>query len=218
MNNHIANIDFLSQKLSLDEIAELIPGWLHVNNIIDFGLLYMSPRMESDCKISFNEVKELEFNYMQDFVHPETLERAVPQLLELVESGDSNRTLSFYQYIKLPEKEYEWYHTSSKLFNKESVISISIPLSVLQDFDQHIVEILNENIFLKINLEKYKSLSNREKEIIKLLIQGTSNTQIAESINISEFTVKTHRRNIYRKLNICNVCDLVRFAQMYNIK
>ncbi|MGX9984988.1 response regulator [Soonwooa purpurea] len=44
-----------------------------------------------------------------------------------------------------------------------------------------------------------KQLSQREIEIIKLIIQGNSSREIAEQLNLSIFTVDTHRKNIGRK-------------------
>lgn len=55
-------------------------------------------------------------------------------------------------------------------------------------------------------------LSTREKEIISLTAQGCSADQIAESLFISTHTVNTHRRNIYKKLNINGIKQLIRFA------
>ncbi|TKC61230.1 response regulator transcription factor [Pedobacter hiemivivus] len=47
-------------------------------------------------------------------------------------------------------------------------------------------------------------LSFREQEIIELLAQGTSNKEIADLLFISTGTVKTHVRNIYKKLHVTN--------------
>ena len=52
-------------------------------------------------------------------------------------------------------------------------------------------------------------LTNREKEILKLLIEGQSKKQIAEILNISLLTVDTHIKNIYSKLHVHSQVDLV---------
>lgn len=56
------------------------------------------------------------------------------------------------------------------------------------------------------------SLSKREIEIIKLLINGHSSVQIAEKLFVSFETVKSHKKNIYFKLGINKLADLVQFA------
>lgn len=58
----------------------------------------------------------------------------------------------------------------------------------------------------------FDELTNREKEIIKLIAQGNTNIQIGEELFISPRTVDTHRTNIMKKLNIHNVASLIRFA------
>ncbi len=55
-------------------------------------------------------------------------------------------------------------------------------------------------------------LSEREKEIIKCLADGLNSKEIAEKLNISRHTVKTHRRNIMHKLNVNTSAALVRLA------
>ncbi len=55
-------------------------------------------------------------------------------------------------------------------------------------------------------------LSEREKEIIKCLADGMNSGDIANALNISWHTVKTHRRNIMHKLNVNTSVALVRLA------
>jgi len=59
---------------------------------------------------------------------------------------------------------------------------------------------------------KRLNLTFREVEIIRLIRQELSNEQIADRIHISIQTIKTHRRNIYFKLGINSVVDLIQFA------
>jgi DNA-binding CsgD family transcriptional regulator len=56
-------------------------------------------------------------------------------------------------------------------------------------------------------------LTKREVDIIRLICNEMSSKQIAAALFLSEFTVNTHRKNIFRKLNIKNVAGLVNFAQ-----
>ena len=58
----------------------------------------------------------------------------------------------------------------------------------------------------------FSILSNREREILKLIAEGKSNTEVAESLWISPSTAKVHRANIMKKLNIHKVTDLVKYA------
>lgn len=55
-------------------------------------------------------------------------------------------------------------------------------------------------------------LSDREKEILKLIAEGFSNTEIGEKLFISARTVDTHRANIMKKVEVKNLAGLIRFA------
>ena len=52
-------------------------------------------------------------------------------------------------------------------------------------------------------MKKYK-LTEREKEIIKHILDQKSNLKISEELKISKRTVETHRKNIMLKLNVKN--------------
>jgi DNA-binding NarL/FixJ family response regulator len=55
-------------------------------------------------------------------------------------------------------------------------------------------------------------LSNRQKEIVRLLSQGRNSKKIAEMLGISQKTVETHRRNIMLRVNCRSTAELVRYA------
>jgi DNA-binding CsgD family transcriptional regulator len=58
----------------------------------------------------------------------------------------------------------------------------------------------------------YDTLTDREKEILKLIAEGHTNKEIAELLFISVKTVIGHRTNIMEKLNIHSSTELVKFA------
>ena len=61
--------------------------------------------------------------------------------------------------------------------------------------------------------EEDPKLSPREKEILRLLAEGYSNREIAESLVISPSTVYTHRGNLMNKLGLNNRRELIQYAQ-----
>lgn len=65
-------------------------------------------------------------------------------------------------------------------------------------------------------LEKIK-ITRREKEIILELVKGFNVPQIAEKLFISAHTVETHKKNIFKKLNIHNSIDLVKLVNEKNL-
>ena len=60
-----------------------------------------------------------------------------------------------------------------------------------------------------------KSLTKREKSVVYLLAQGANNHSIAERLNISDHTVKTHLYSAFKKTNSRNRIELSNWAQRY---
>ena len=60
-------------------------------------------------------------------------------------------------------------------------------------------------------------LTAREIEIIQLIEKEMSNRQIAETLFLSERTIETHRKNIFRKTNTSSVIGLVKYAYEHKL-
>lgn len=60
-------------------------------------------------------------------------------------------------------------------------------------------------------------LTKREKEVLGLIIEGFTNTQIAEKLFISIDTVDSHRKNLYNKLSVKNTVMLMRYVIENNL-
>jgi len=65
--------------------------------------------------------------------------------------------------------------------------------------------------------DRFSLLTSREREILQLIAEGYSNKEIGDMLYISEKTVKTHRENIMRKLDLHNVAELVKYAMRRGI-
>ena len=71
----------------------------------------------------------------------------------------------------------------------------------------------NVNDFIDHSEQKSEyQLSDREIEIIGLISENYTSKQISDQLFISEHTVKTHRKNIFRKAKVSNSDELVQFA------
>jgi FixJ family two-component response regulator len=60
---------------------------------------------------------------------------------------------------------------------------------------------------------RYALLTQREREVLKLVVEGLLNKQIAAKLGTSEFTVKIHRKGVMQKMKAGSVPELVRMAQ-----
>jgi DNA-binding NarL/FixJ family response regulator len=81
------------------------------------------------------------------------------------------------------------------------------------------LEVLNE---MKKDTEMKKendfiNLTSREIEIIKLIEKECSNKKIADALFLSERTVETHRKNIFRKTKTSSVIGLIKYAYEHKL-
>jgi DNA-binding NarL/FixJ family response regulator len=60
--------------------------------------------------------------------------------------------------------------------------------------------------------DSYEQLTDREREVLQLIVEGFSNREIAEKLHISLKTAGVHRINLMHKLNIHNVTELTKYA------
>jgi two-component system, NarL family, response regulator NreC len=60
--------------------------------------------------------------------------------------------------------------------------------------------------------DPYDLLTPREREVLQLVAEGKSNKEVAQLLNLSVYTVETHRSNIMEKLNIHGIPELILYA------
>ena len=60
--------------------------------------------------------------------------------------------------------------------------------------------------------DTYELLTPREREVLQLVAEGKSNKEVANLLNLSLYTVETHRTHILQKLNLHSVPELILYA------
>ena len=88
-------------------------------------------------------------------------------------------------------------------FSEEELITLKMISSVTSKLLGYNL-LLNKNVGNKENNHNFNLLTKREKEMLKLVIKGYTNQEIAGNLCISVYTVKMHIYNIFKKLNISN--------------
>jgi FixJ family two-component response regulator len=64
---------------------------------------------------------------------------------------------------------------------------------------------------------RYATLTARERQVMSLVVAGRLNKQIAGELGVSEMTVKMHRRQVMRKMQVAGVAQLVRLADQLGL-
>lgn len=86
----------------------------------------------------------------------------------------------------------------------KSYFSPAVARVMLDDYVRHLAQ--------KGIVDRYDSLSEREREIFQLIAEGHSNKAIADILSVSPATVETHRAHIFQKLDVHNTAELVIYA------
>ena len=75
---------------------------------------------------------------------------------------------------------------------------------LIEDYMHQLAEMVAE--------DTYELLTTREREVLQLVAEGKSNKEVANLLNLSLYTVETHRTHILQKLNIHSVPELILYA------
>jgi DNA-binding NarL/FixJ family response regulator len=84
-------------------------------------------------------------------------------------------------------------------------------------FSNAIAEILLQNFTEHNGSWDHLTLTDREREVVRLIAEGKSNKNIAHCLDISAKTVETHRSASMRKLNVHSTAQLVRYAIRFRL-
>ena len=76
----------------------------------------------------------------------------------------------------------------------------------------HLVDDFRSRIKSAHQMPRFATLTTREKEVLKVLAEGSSVKEIASNLNLSVKTVEAHKFNLMRKLDIHNKAQLVQYA------
>jgi DNA-binding NarL/FixJ family response regulator len=60
--------------------------------------------------------------------------------------------------------------------------------------------------------DRYEMLTTREREVLQLLAEGKTVKQVAQTLDLSAYTVETHKGNLMQKLGLHNVAELILYA------
>lgn len=86
----------------------------------------------------------------------------------------------------------------------KSFFSPSVAKVMLDDYVRHLAD--------KGIVDRFDTLSEREREVFQLVVEGHTNKEIADVLHVSPVTVETHRAHILQKLDIHNMAELVLYA------
>ncbi len=96
------------------------------------------------------------------------------------------------------------------LLKNVSQVELNTALEKIMQGHVYISAELTQKLLQKDALNE--ALSEREKQVLKLIVKEFTNKQIADALFLSERTVETYRKNLFRKANTNNIVGLIKYA------
>ena len=167
--------------------------------------------MENSLQKKSDEVEKEGAAFLDKITMHETKLLALPLLISLLKKSDDKEVIGFQQMIRKNTREnYMPFYTTTRISRKfNCTISQTIPFPGLE-----INRVNPEMEFLSSlkGFRQFQTLTKKEKEILKLIYLGETSKMIAGLLNVSYHTIRTHRKNIHKKLEIKRLNELIRVA------
>ena len=107
-------------------------------------------------------------------------------------------------YLLKDSAEYDLINAVRAVNEGKAFFSPAISRMLVEDYMRQMQERAVE--------DSYDLLTTREREILQLLAEGKSNKDVANILNLSLYTIETHRANIFQKLNLHSGAELILYA------
>lgn len=226
----------IQKIIELDAYLPYSSTFFCITNTQKLTFEYVSKNYKSCLGLDGDSLLKEGMKYFWSRIHPDDVEKWLESLNELMrftlgEIPVGSRKLMSYTW------NYRFKNNDDKYVN---IIQNTTPLEFDADMKPIIglahytvvdprlefpisasAKVLNkqneyETIYFNSFSKKLLSegISNRERDIIRLLVLKQSSREIAEKLNISPNTVNTHRRNILRKLNLSSTGELIGMIKM----
>ncbi len=189
-------------------LENVLPGFFLILELDDFSIKYLSKNGRETIQKNLDETVRMSIDDIKKYLDPGLSERMYAMMQQSVDEKMREFGFFFKARVSL-DANFEWYHATLKPdYNNNLIYTIIQPVSTNLD---HINLILNKFLdhgMTGMDGKKVQNLSEREKQVLKLAVQGHTSSDIGEMLYISKCTVDNHRKNIIKKLHIKSISEL----------
>ncbi|WP_452224603.1 LuxR C-terminal-related transcriptional regulator [Lacinutrix chionoecetis] len=226
----------IKKLVELDEYLPYSSTFFCITNTQDLTFEYVSKNFNACLGLNPKDLETKGMRYFWSRIHPEDIEVWLSALNSLMEF-----TLAEVDEKQRDTANYTWNYRFKNANNDYvNIIQNTTPLAFDNDMKPIIglahYTVLDANIKMPVSAtakllnskNEYETIyyntfsqkllkigiSNRERDVIRLLVLNKSSKEISDCLNISPHTVDTHRRNILKKLKISSTGELVGMLKM----
>lgn len=205
---------YLNDKEVFHQLNDYVPYSIYINNKRTLNINYANDQLLTRGV----EMEKLINNgsaYLAKISCPMLLEVAKNKTFEFGSKNDINSVCSFLQGQKI-NGEVKYFYTSKLILDESSYFNVSFFLEDFGNLNGILNKIFNPILNDTNNWQKFQFLTKREKEVMQLISKGYTKKEISDQLFISQHSVHTHRRNIYSKLDVHNISDLIRYSILFD--
>ena len=204
-----------------------------ITNTVNQDFEYVSKNFKACTGLSKEKMLEGGMDYFWTLFHPKDIKLWLSSLKELMEftmnelDDEKRKRMSYSWNYRIKNAQGKYINiiqnTTPLQFDKDNKPIIGLAHYTVLDGKMNMdicacAKYLNndneyETLFYKnmSNTNLLDVISNRERDVIRLLLSKKTSLQISEALNISKHTVDTHRRNILKKLNLTSTFELLSY-------
>ena len=198
------------------DLKDYLPFITHENLVGDFDYNVCNEYFKHYLGKHFEPLMEFGIAHLLKMVDLKVHDIAFQNIREYEKKADSNSICTYFQRINL-SGEFEWF-LSYKIFSEENkFLTVVQPVLEMGNSGALLIGILGETCINRNGWELFKTLTKREKQIMQLLAKGMTSQQISDQLCVSKFTVDTHRKNLFHKLEVKNYAQLFKIVQGFGL-
>jgi len=217
--------DEINEKISaICSIADKLPGVVIIHDLKALSVVWMSQRGLKGLGKTAHEIEGMSAEeYFRRYFNEEDAKDNIPKIVGLMQRNNDEEVITFFQQVLFWDNTWRWHMNSIRILTQDEEgkpwlsITISLPVDAMHHMTAKAARLVEENNFLRKNFSLYAKLTNREREVLRLLALGKSATDTAEELFISLNTVETHRKNIKQKLDTNAYFDLCQYARAFDL-
>lgn len=175
------------------------------------------------------EVSSIWEEKLLERVHPDDVVEKLAQELQFItfvkSQPEETRHDFFLQHVlRMRDQNGEYAYLLHRIFylnyDRTGNVTLALCLYTMAGEDQHTIGIINSLTGKRVATEDGEMrhlLSDREKEVLRLIGKGRASKEIADILNISTHTVNCHRQNILKKMHVVNSTEAHNVARKLGI-
>lgn len=201
---------------SLESLLNNVPAMLYTHQNSTKTVNWCNRYMEDVTGYTMAEMNGMGLDFFKDIMHPDDFDLAVIAQQSFKEN--KNVFGGVLRFRKRGTDHWVWLagiaipYTRDEQGKVKEVICAFVDMTLAMDTNDQLTEAMLD-VMRRKHEDLISKLTPRERDILQLTVKGLNNKEIAAELNLSRYTIETHRKNIRIKLKVRNTTELIALAR-----